>query len=83
MDPAIVQFWYDPACNRTVGMVRGFLWTDYLDLATFPLIFVACIVGSVMILVITTRRVAWKNDGEWYLKDAIICALAASDLVGM
>lgn len=69
--------------NWSTVTVEGVTWSDYLILVTFPVNFVGCVFGSVLILIITSRRVSKSNDGQWYLKDAIISALAVSDMIGM
>lgn len=63
--------------------ISRMIWADYLDLATFPLVFAACILGSVLTLIVTYRRASWNSRGEWYLAHAIFCALAWSDMLGM
>lgn len=74
----------DPRCNRTITVVTSrILWTDYVDLYVFPVVFLACVIGSILILIITVRRVRLDYRGEWYLTHAIICVLAVSDLLGM
>ncbi|OQV15213.1 hypothetical protein BV898_10597 [Hypsibius exemplaris] len=84
MKEAKIQFYSDLACdNRSVTLVTGWLFLDYLDAVTFPLLFLACIAGSILVIVITHRRVAESKAREWFLTSAIICVLAVSDMVGM
>ncbi|OWA52349.1 hypothetical protein BV898_16804 [Hypsibius exemplaris] len=74
---------YDhPSCRNDSSQVDLF-WTSYLDLATFPAVFLCCVLGNLFIILINYSRTKRDHHGEWYLTHSIVCASAISDIIGM
>ncbi|OQV20573.1 hypothetical protein BV898_05395 [Hypsibius exemplaris] len=79
-----LQLYWDPSCNnRTVEFFSGQTFTDYVDRVTFPIFFLACIIGSILTILVMSRRAAESRGGTWYLTNAIICSLAVGNILAM